>query len=158
MVDASTDYFPLSDDSHWTDDNAKTSVACSEACRTNALCAMYRFTDGLDTPKCQLLLEFESGSQIIGFKADQGADYALYKVPDTLTVGVLVTDAGHLTPAQCMAACGGSGRCELISVEAANLPGTAGPCKLFGSQLEPEWTGMYHIQGTRLYTDSLIDA
>jgi hypothetical protein len=105
-----------------------------------------------------LLLESESGSQVVGFKADQGADYALYKVPDTLTVGVSVTDAGNLTPKECMAACAASGQCEMISMVAANLPATAGPCRLFGSQLEPEWTGMYHIQGNRLYTDSMIDA
>jgi hypothetical protein len=158
MVDASNDYFTLSDDSLWTDDNAKTSVACSEACRMSSLCAMYRFANGQDTPRCQLLLEVESGSEVIGFKADQGADYALYKIPETLAVGVLVKDAGKLTPKECMAACAASGQCEIISMVAANLPATAGPCRLFGSQLEPEWTGMYHIQGNRLYTDSLIDA
>jgi hypothetical protein len=52
MVDASNDYFPLSDDSHWTDDNAKTSFACSEACRLSSLCVMYRFTNGQDSPQC----------------------------------------------------------------------------------------------------------
>jgi hypothetical protein len=119
---------------------------------------MYRFTNGQDTPKCQLMLENESGGQVIGFKADQGADYALYKVPESLTVGVLVTDAGNMTSKECMAACTGSGKCELVSMAAANLPETAGPCKLLGSQLEPEWTGMHHIQGSRLYTDSLISA
>ncbi|WIA33742.1 hypothetical protein OEZ86_006857 [Tetradesmus obliquus] len=158
MVDADNDYFPLSDDSHWTDDGSKNSVACSESCRTNTLCAMYRFTNGQGSPKCQLLLEVDSGSRIIAFKADRGADYALYKVPETLTVGVQVSDVGSVTPKACMAACTSSGACELVSMAAANLPDTAGPCVLYGSQLEPEWTGMYHIQGSRLYTDSLISA
>ncbi|WIA13594.1 hypothetical protein OEZ85_007160 [Tetradesmus obliquus] len=158
MVDADNDYFPLSDDSHWTDDGSKNSVACSESCRTNTLCAMYRFTNGQGSPKCQLLLEVDSGSRIIAFKADRGADYALYKVSETLTVGVQVSDAGSVTPKACMAACTSSGACELVSMAAANLPDTAGPCVLYGSQLEPEWTGMYHIQGSRLYTDSLISA
>jgi hypothetical protein len=158
MVDADNDYFPLSDDSHWTDDAAKSSVACSEACKTNALCATYRYTNGQDTPKCQLLLEVETGSQVIGFKADQGADYALYKVPETLIVGVLLEDAGSSTPQHCMAACTASGKCEMVSMVAFNLPETVGPCKLYGSQLEPEWTGMYHIQGNRLYSDSSIAA
>jgi hypothetical protein len=157
LVDADKDVFHLSNEAAWTDDDASTSLQCQTKCRTNGGCILFRFSTDQSHPKCQLLLESADGIQAIGFKAGASAqDFAVYKVPEDLTVGVLLSDVGEKTPAECMAACTSAPGCELVSMPAASLPSSAGACKLFGSELSTDWIGMYHIQGNRLHADSLI--
>lgn len=94
---------------------------------------------------------------MVGFKAGGGSDYVLYRVPAGLEVGNLISDAGVKTPKECMASCSEIGPCEVVSMLAANLESAAaGPCKLYGSVLDADWVGMYHVTGERLYSDLLV--
>lgn len=156
MAHVDNDYRPLSDDQQWTADTATTAGGCEDSCQSNPLCALYRFSD-TNTPRCQLLLETAGGEMVVGFKAGKGMDYALYKVPAGLEIGQLVSNLGTKTPHECMSACTSAGDCELVSMIVANLPGTPGPCKLYGSVYDADYTGGgYHMQGNRLYTDLLV--
>jgi hypothetical protein len=159
LVDADKDVFHTNNESSWTNDDASSSLQCQSNCRSNSNCILFRFSTDQHTPRCHLLLETADGSQAIGFKAGANAqDYAFYKVQEDLTVGVMLSDVGEKSAAECMAACKSTPGCELISMPAASLPSSTGACKLLGSELSSDWIGMYHIQGNRLHADSLVAA
>jgi hypothetical protein len=159
LNDADKDVFHLSNESAWTHDEASSSLQCQSNCRTNSQCILFRWRLEQRPERCHLLLETADGSQALGFKAGANAqDYAFYKVPEDLVLGVTISDEGEKTPAECMAACKTAPGCEFLSMPAASLPSSAGSCKLHGSELSSDYIGMYHIQGDRLHADSLITA
>jgi hypothetical protein len=160
LDDSDKDYFPLSDDSKWDNhNNVENALECQFLCNNDSNCAMFRYSTDPHARKCQLLLAVPEGGQAIALKADNaGTGYAIYRVDTGLKVGVLLSDEGSRTPEECLKACSSNNVCELASMDAAALPSSAGPCVLYGSTLDSDWVGMYHIQGNRLFADMLHDS
>jgi hypothetical protein len=157
LVDSDKDFFPLSDDSKWVDhDGVESTLECQYICNNDSSCAMFRYSTDPHARKCQLLLEVADGGQAIALKADTaGTGYGIYRVDAGLKVGVMLSDEGSKTPGECLKVCSSLNTCELASMDAVALPSSAGPCVLYGSQLDSDWVGMYHIQGSKLYADML---
>ncbi|WIA40625.1 hypothetical protein OEZ86_013961 [Tetradesmus obliquus] len=155
LVDSDNDYFPLSNDSAWDDhDGVDSALDCGQLCISDSTCVMYRYSTDVHLRKCQLLLEVPDGGQAIALKADSaGTGYAVYRVDASLKVGVRLSDEGSKTPEECMKACSGANACELGAMDAAALPDSAGPCVLYGSTLDSDWVGMYHVHGSKLFSD-----
>ncbi|WIA20328.1 hypothetical protein OEZ85_006160 [Tetradesmus obliquus] len=157
LVDSDNDYFPLSNDSAWDNhDGVDSALDCGMLCVSDSACVMYRYSTDVLLRKCQLLLEAPDGGQAIALKADSaGTGYAVYRVDANLKVGVRLSDEGSKTPEECMKACSGTNACELAALDAAALPGSAGPCVLYGSTLDSDWVGMYHVHGSKLFADMM---
>lgn len=157
LVDSDNDYFPLSNDSAWDNhDGVDSALDCGMLCVSDSACVMYRYSTDVLLRKCQLLLEAPDGGQAIALKADSaGTGYAVYRVDANLKVGVRLSDEGSKTPEECMKACSGTNACEMAAIDAAALPGSAGPCVLYGSTLDSDWVGMYHVHGSKLFADMM---
>lgn len=149
------DVFRLSNDSYWQTLPVTTSGACSYDCAGNSSCIMYRF-GGPTGSECQVLYEDRSASPAnqLGFKLPPyGMDYALYAVPAGLTAGKLLSDEGDVTLQQCIQRCTWLGACEVISFP---RDAETGSCKLFGSEMDVDYTSMWHVEGTALYSDRQV--
>jgi len=151
-MDAPTrDIFHLGDDSLWEDDlSAGSFGSCQATCRFDESCMQMRYSEA--TGSCQLLKEDPSGSQLVGFKAARGGDYAFYTLAETTVIGVQVDSVRTgLTQKQCMDTCSRLGNCEAVSFVTAS-----GTCKLLTSELDSDWSGMVHFSGSKLYSDLLL--
>eukprot|EP00775_Hariotina_reticulata_P003781 gene3781-4040_t len=80
------DIFHLADDSLWEDDTSSSFSSCQATCRFDESCMQMRFSEG--TGSCQLLKETPSGTQLVGFKASFGVDYAFYNLDESTVIGV----------------------------------------------------------------------
>lgn len=150
LIDVRNDVFNLGTDAWNTaTDTADTAPQCGETCHGNAACIMYRFAlDG--TNVCQLFLKTDGGLQTIGFKIGSGDDYVTYPIPDTQTVGALISSPTASDEKACMGACTASSECELYSWTAV---GASTTCNMLKSELEQDYTSNFAVRGNHLFSD-----
>jgi len=138
LADPTRDYFTLSDDSKYV--AAGSGAACQAACIGDDTCVALKIsTDGAS---CFKLSEDAAGTATVSFKVNSGVAFVRYKLPAGLKVGKEIGTDAATTVAGCEAACKSISDCEGIVLD--------GTCSLISSELDPDFTGFYHVSGAKL--------
>jgi len=141
LADPVNDFFILSNDTLFA--AAGSSAACQAACSGDAACILLRINADGTSCGCTVrmllaLAQCHSRSMAVwtmcSNKLTAGVD-----VGTTLTGG----SSTQASLAACEALCSPLGECEGFTYS-----GTT--CKLFKSDLDIDWTGFYHVSGTKL--------
>eukprot|EP00775_Hariotina_reticulata_P006225 gene6225-6462_t len=139
LVDPIRDYFTLSDPTKFVQQAAQTD--CQAVCKGDATCVQLIIaTDG---SSCSIHRADASGTSILAFKVNGGVDYVEYTVDAGLGVGRVISTPAAADLAACEDACTPKGNCEGVVYD-----GSA--CSLITSELDPDYTGLVHVTGTKL--------
>eukprot|EP00775_Hariotina_reticulata_P003324 gene3324-3601_t len=139
LVNPTRDYFTLNDTSKFVQQPAQTD--CQVACTGNANCIQVIIaTDG---SSCSIQSEDASGTATLAFKVNGGVDYVQYKVDSGLLVGSVLSTPAAADLAACEDACTPLGDCEGVLFDGSS-------CSLITSEMDPDYTGLVHVTGTKL--------
>jgi hypothetical protein len=141
------DFFALSDETSWVRVPGTSQDACFTSCVADANCIQVRWSSF-----CEIHYENTGGSREIGFRTGLlSLDYAFYRIKDNLEVGKQLSTRTVASKQACLNACKSEPSCEAVVFDS-----TSGSCALVASDLVEGYAGVYHLVGSRLYTDSFI--